>query len=48
MSDQNLPELVKQLVELDEEIRKRLDELKKLAKRKGDLPENQNGTDYIK
>jgi len=48
MSNQDLPELVKQLVELDEEIRKRLDDLKKLVKRNGDLPENQNGIDYIR
>jgi hypothetical protein len=48
MSDQDLPELIKQLVELDEEIRRRLDDLKKLVKRNEDLSDNQNGTDYIK
>ena len=33
MSDQDLPELIAQLVELDEEIRKRMDDLKMLIKR---------------
>ena len=48
MSDQDLPELIAQLVELDEEIRKRMDDLKMLIKRNGKLMENKHETDYIK
>jgi hypothetical protein len=48
MEDQDLFELIKQLVELDEEIRKRLDDFKKILKRNGHVMENQHKTDYIK
>ena len=47
VKNQDLPELIKHLVELDEEIKKRLDDLKKLMKRNGDLLDNQQETDYI-
>ena len=48
MKDQDLPELIKYLVELDEEIKKKLDNLKKLMKHNGNLLENQREIDYVK
>ena len=48
MKDQDLPELIKYLAELDEEIKKRLEDLKKLIKHNGNLLENQQEIDYIK
>ena len=47
VKNQDLPELIKYLVELDEEIKKGLDDLKKLMKRNGNLLDNQQETDYI-
>lgn len=47
MKEQELIELIEHLIELDKEIHKRLDDLKKLMKREGYLITDQQQKHYI-